>query len=301
MMRAERGSARNTIDSYKKDLEQAADFLGSKDVATMIPQDISGFISYNSKNYSKSSICRKISALKQFFRFLKSENLIKEDPTRLVELPKKDKLLPDFLTDIEVAALLSEAERDKDPRGYRMVALIKILAGSGLRISEVISLKKNNIQSSVIDGATQNYLLIRGKGDKERIAPLPDSSYQAIRKYLEFREEFLTPVQKLKDKNFAGDSWLFPSKSKAGHITRQQVANMLKLYAIKAGMDPDKISPHILRHSFATNILQKGLDLRVLQEILGHSDISTTQIYTETNPVRMKSFVEKHHPLAKKQ
>jgi integrase/recombinase XerD len=299
MMSAERGSSRNTIESYKRDLDQFARFDPGSNIEDIKSEHIADFISAISKNYSKSSICRKISALKQFFGFLKSEGLISHDPTHLLEQPRKDRLLPDFLTQGEIGALIAEAEKDNDPKGYRMVAFISILSGSGLRVSEIISLKKNNIQTTVVNGAKHNYLLIRGKGDKERIAPLSDETYHAIIRYLGVWESFLTGSQKLKDRTFIGNSWLFPSKGQSGHITRQQVANLLKSYALRAGIDSEKISPHVLRHSFATNILQKGLDLRVLQEILGHSDISTTQIYTQTNPVRMKNFVEKHHPLAK--
>jgi integrase/recombinase XerD len=231
------------------------------------------------------------------FGFLKSEKEISEDPTRLIELPKKDKLLPNFLTEAEISAMISAASSDENPQGYRMLTFIEILSGSGLRISEVITLKKANIQSTEVEGKKHHYLLIRGKGDKERIVPLSQTSVEYINKYLSVWDSFLTEVQKLKNRSFAGDAWLFPSKGKAGHITRQQVANLLKSYAIKAGLDPARISPHVLRHSFATNILQKGIDLRVLQEILGHSDISTTQIYTHINPSRMKSFVDQYHPL----
>ena len=299
MMAAERGSSKNTIDSYKKDLEQAAEYFATQPVSEITSDNIRKFISSISGRFAKASIGRKISALKQFFSFLKSEKEISEDPTRLIELPKKDKLLPNFLTEAEIAAIIDAARKDENPQGYRIWAFVEILAGSGLRVSEIISLKKNNIQTTEVEGKKYNYLMVRGKGDKERIAPLTEASINAIDQYLAHWESFLSPAQKLKNKSFSGESWLFPSKGKTGHITRQQLANILKLYAAKAGIDPGKISPHVLRHSFATNILQKGIDLRVLQEILGHSDISTTQIYTHINSAKMKSFVEQNHPLSR--
>lgn len=300
MMAAERGSSKNTMESYKRDLEQAAEYFSEKSVNEILFEDITKFLSSISKKYSKSSISRKISALKQFFGFLKSEKDLSEDPTRLIELPKKDKLLPKFLTETEISSIIEVIKNDQNSRGYRMLAFMHILSGSGLRVSEIIALKKNNIQTSIVDGMKHQYLMLKGKGDKERIAPLTNDAILSINQYIVVWEEFLTKSQKLKYKNFSGDSWLFPSKGKTGHITRQQVANLLKTYAIKAGLDPEKISPHILRHSFATNILEKGIDLRVLQEILGHSDISTTQIYTHINSAKMRGFIERHHPLAKK-
>ncbi len=300
MMSAERGSSKNTVDSYRNDLEQAAGFFSKKDIRDISQEDIRKFITSISGSFAKSTVSRKISALKQFFGFLKSEKEISEDPTRLIELPKKDKLLPNFLTTAEIGAIIDATNNDKKPGGTRMRAFIEILAGSGLRVSEIISLKKNNIQSTEVEGTKRYFLLVKGKGEKERIAPLTNSAIEAINEYMNIWESFLTPAQQVKAKMASGDFWLFPSKGKAGYISRQQVANLLKLYASLAGVDPSKISPHVLRHSFATNILQKGIDLRVLQEILGHSDISTTQVYTHINSAKMKQFVEQNHPLAKK-
>jgi len=300
MMSAERGSSKNTIDSYRKDLEQAAEYFSGRGASDISHEEVRKYISAISAGFAKSTVSRKISALKQFFGFLKSEKEITEDPTRLIELPKKDKLLPNFLTEAEILAMIDATKKDTNPQSLRMVAFIEILAGSGLRVSEIISLKKNNIQCTKIENIRQEYLMVRGKGEKERIAPLTHSAINAINAYLKIWDSFLTPTQKAKIKLSSGDFWLFPSKGGQGHITRQQVALLLKQYAIEAGLDPAKISPHVLRHSFATNILQKGIDLRVLQEILGHSDISTTQVYTHINSAQMKQFVEKNHPLARK-
>jgi integrase/recombinase XerD len=300
MMQAERASSKNTIESYKKDLEQFSEYFSGKKIEDITSSDIRNFISYLSKNFSKSSISRKISACKQFFGFLKSEKEINEDPTRLIELPKKEKNLPNYLTEEDILKIKQTATLENNEKGLRVAVFIEILAGSGLRVSEIISLKKSNIQSTEHNNKKHYFLLIKGKGEKERIAPLSFNSYEVINEYLKHYEAFLTLEQKAKYSLNKGDFWLFPSKSKQGYITRQQVANLLKEYSLKAGLDPNKISPHVLRHSFATNILQKGLDLRVLQEILGHSDISTTQIYTHINASKMQNFLIKNHPLAKK-
>ncbi len=297
-MAAERGASKNTVESYRLDLEQFAGHE-KKDISAITAEDVTVYIAAISRRFAKSSLSRKISALKQFFSFLKSEKMIAEDPTRLIELPKKDKVLPKFLTEAEVAALKQEALKDGDAQGFRIALFIDILAGSGLRVSEIISLKKNSIQNTIVEGKKHYFLLVKGKGDKERIAPLTAAAIESLEKYLVHWEEFLTESQKARLKAIAGGSWLFPSKGKQGYITRQQLANLLKNYAIRAGIDPEKISPHVLRHSFATNILEKGMDLRVLQEILGHSDISTTQIYTHINISKIKDFVGKNHPLAK--
>lgn len=190
MMSAERGSSKNTTDSYRKDLEQAAEFFASKDIKDISQEDIRKFISNISSRFSKSTVSRKISALKQFFGFLKSEKDILEDPTRLIELPKKDKLLPNFLTSAEIQAIIDVTTKDEKPQGLRMRAFIEVLAGSGLRVSEIISLKKNNIQSTQVDGGKRSYLLVKGKGEKERIAPLTNPAVEAINNYLKVWKNF---------------------------------------------------------------------------------------------------------------
>jgi len=296
MMSAERAASRNTIESYRCDLEQLTDFFKSRPVNDITTDDIRKFVQFTSKTFAKSSVSRKISATKQFFSFLKSEKTIAEDPSRLIELPKKDKTIPSFLTPAEILAITDQAKLEQTPQSARFLCFIEILSGSGLRVSEIISLKRTNIQHTVIEGKKQYFLIVKGKGDKERITPLTQNTIEVIEKYLPLREDFIPKSMK----NSSANNYLFPSKAKAGHITRQQVANLLKEYSIKAGLDPEKISPHVLRHSFATNILEKGMDLRVLQEILGHSDISTTQVYTHVNSAKMKHFVETNHPLAKK-
>jgi integrase/recombinase XerD len=294
MMSAERGSCKNTIESYRLDLSQAAEFL-TKPITEITQQDIEKYISFLNKKFAKTSISRKISALKQFFNFLLTEKNIHTDPTRLIELPKTSKPLPSFLTTTEIDNLRAEIAKDETNAGVRMMAFVEILAGSGLRVSEIISLNSNALQSTETSTGKGYYLIVRGKGDKERIAPLTNRTVDVLNNYLKIRESFIT--DKLNRKQAAA---LFPSSAKQGFITRQQLASLLKQYAIKAGIDPEKISPHVLRHSFATNILEKGIDLRVLQEILGHSDISTTQVYTHINPARMRNFIEQNHPLANK-
>ncbi len=300
MMSAERGASPNTTEAYRRDLAQACEYFGTKQPEAIDTAEIRDFISSISNRYAGASVSRKISAIKQFFAFLKSERYINSDPARLIELPKKSRTLPNFLTPEEIEALKAAAEAEGDSQGLRMLAFINIFAGSGLRVSEIITLRKGNIQTTESEGRTYHFLMVRGKGEKERITPLTQNAVSAIHNYMEVWEEFLTIPQKVKLRTGHQDFWLFPSRGRAGHITRQQVANLLKKYADLAGLDRSRISPHVLRHSFATNILEKGMDLRVLQEILGHSDISTTQIYTHINSSKMKDFVEKNHPLARR-
>lgn len=293
MMSAERGASKNTLESYRLDLNQAASFF-KKPVNEITQDEVEKYISSLNKKFAKTSISRKISALKQFFNFLLTEKSISSDPSRLIELPKVSKPLPSFLTAKEIDILRTEITKDQTASGIRMLAFLEILAGSGLRVSEIIALNFNALQSTETNSGKGYFLLVKGKGDKERIAPLTNKAVEAIDNYLKIRESFIT--DKLNRKQALA---MFPSKSKQGYITRQQLASLLKQYAIKANIDPEKISPHVLRHSFATNILEKGIDLRVLQEILGHSDISTTQVYTHINPARMRNFIEQNHPLAK--
>lgn len=289
MISSERGVSKNTIESYSRDLQGFSFYLSSKKISVVDVKidNIRSYLSEISSEYKESTISRKTSAIKQFFSFLLSEDEIKKDPSRLISFPKKQSNLPKFLTEKEIESLRNAVQPSKY-EDLRFLVILEILVGSGLRVSEIISLKKNSFQKNIINGETYHFLIVKGKGDKERVAPLSKSAVGVIEKYISFRK---------------GDSnYLFPSRDNSSKsITRQQIANILKKYADIANIDREKISPHILRHSFATSSLQRGVDLRMLQEVLGHSDISTTQIYTHTNPVKLKKFIHEHHPASKKE
>lgn len=284
---AEKTASKNTLESYQRDLEQLPKNLLNKHPVQISETDLKKYINSLSSDFKTNTICRKISSLRQFFHFLASEEIIEISPARTLEFPKKEKLLPKFLTPEEINLILDEAQKENSLKATMVNVLIEILKGSGLRVSEVISLKRNSIQNF----NNKPFLLVKGKGSKERITPLTKSTIEAINNYIKILET---------DERFKKSVYLFPSRAKSGFVTRQQAANLIKEYALKAGIEAEKISPHVLRHSFATNLLQKGMDIRVLQEILGHSDISSTQIYTHTNIQKMSQFIQKNHPLANK-
>lgn len=305
---SERGASQNTIESYKSDLQKFADCKKvSEDISQITSVHLKDYISCLYAEYSTSSVSRKISALKQFFEYLMSEKHINVNPAKLIELPKKAKKLPKFLTEQEILSLLEynsvEAVETDNPSNLnaetlRARLIIHLLGGSGLRVSELISLKVNAVQKAVMEEGEYFFLIVHGKGDKERIVPITNAAKELFDKYTMLiygesgKMDFISS-------SAVSDGWLFPSRKDASqHMSRQQIANILKNVAVKVGIDPAKISPHILRHSFATNLLNKGMDLRSLQEILGHSDISTTQLYTHVNSQKLKNFVEENHPLA---
>ncbi|MBM3579817.1 MAG: tyrosine recombinase XerD [Alphaproteobacteria bacterium] len=279
-LQVEDGLAANTIASYGKDLELFTKFLDEKQIAieqatTQLLKDY--LLTLHQQKLKAASVARKISCLKNFFKFLQNENVIKANPALNLETPKREAKLPKFLTEEEILRMLKEAEEDS-----RLACMLEILYAAGLRVSELVSLPTAAIQR---EGKTlRNYLLVKGKGEKERIAPL---NKPAIVKLLEY----------LKTHN--GSAWLFPSHVKGQHLSRQAFHKMLKQLAIKACIDPDRVHPHVIRHSFATHLLNNGVDLRVLQELLGHSDISTTEIYTHILDSKLRELVLKHHPLGK--
>ncbi len=289
----EKASSKNTVDSYKNDLQKFKEFLDEEkiDIKDTTTDDIRKFIaSMTTSSLEGSTISRKISAIRQFFSFLYSEQIIKYNPALSVDLPKKRQNLPSVLSEEEVIKLLNTAYLDKTTHGIRNVAMLELLYASGMRISELISLKLSHLQ--VNNNYIKPYILITGKGDKERIIAINRKSISALREYLEVRESFTLK------KN---DPWLFPSKqSDQGHITRQYFAKLLKKIAIDAEINPKDVSPHKLRHSFATHLLNHGADLRVIQELLGHKNVSTTQIYTHVANEKLKSTVEQFHPLSGK-
>ena len=289
----ERGASKNTITSYKADLTSFTAFLTESNVSLehVNTDIIRKFVTLLSKQQLESAtIARKISAIRQFFTFLYTEQLIHTNPTLNIDTPKSKQNLPSVLSEGEITTLIEAAYKDHTSHGIRNVAMLELLYASGMRISELISLKLSHLQ--IHNHYIRPYILITGKGDKERIIAINQKSINALKEYLLIRKEFI---------NLKTDPWLFPSKqSEQGHITRQYFAKLLKKIAIEANIHVKSISPHKVRHSFATHLLNNGADLRIIQELLGHKNVSTTQIYTHVANEKLKSTIENFHPLSEK-
>lgn len=282
MMTAERGAALNTTESYARDLLDAASFLKAKSESfeTVMPATLQAYLA-SLNGFSPRTVARRLSSLRQFFHFLYTEKIRTDDPAVALESPKQPQRLPSSLSADDIALIISTARACND---VRLVAMLELLYASGMRVSELVTLPLTSMRK--LEHLAQPFLIVRGKGNKERIVPLHDTAVDALNAYLTL-EKNETP-------------WLFPSRGQSGHLTRQRFGQMLKEMALKAGLDPEKISPHTLRHSFASHLLAGGADLRVIQELLGHADISTTQIYTHVEQERLTKLVTDHHPLAKK-
>ncbi|HEY8697379.1 MAG TPA: site-specific tyrosine recombinase XerD [Rhizomicrobium sp.] len=288
MMGAERGASANTLAAYRRDLLDfgAALARGPRDFRSAEAADLKRYIASLS-GMAASTQARRLSALRQFFGFLYGEGIRRDDPTNSLEAPKRSRPLPKILSAEDVTRLLETAASTGTPEALRLVAILEILYASGLRVSELIALPLSAARNR--DG----FLLVRGKGQKERLAPLNRAARAAIAEYLKVRERFLPP--KARESKF-----LFPSRSVEGHLTRRRCHQMLKELALKAGLDPAKLSPHVLRHAFATHLVEGGADLRSVQTLLGHADIATTQIYTHVAKDRLRKVVFAAHPLAKR-
>jgi integrase/recombinase XerD len=294
MLVAERGAALNTLESYRRDLEDFAEFLGSTRVSDADQDDVSAYLSdLTARGFAASSQARRLSALRQFFKFLFAEGRRKDEPTRILSAPKKRQALPKVLSVAEVDRLIEAARFDavqvhetpgRQLRASRLYTLLEVLYASGLRVSELVALP---VRAALRDA---RLIEIRGKGGKERLVPLSPRAQEAMRAYVALRKA---------EDAFAESPWLFPSYSESGHFTRQAFARDLKALAVGVGLQADQVSPHVLRHAFASHLLQNGADLRVVQQLLGHADISTTQIYTHVLDERLRDLVETHHPLAK--
>ena len=305
---AEKGSAKNTIISYKKDLEELFDFLKDIKIEEITTKDLKKYLEFLYKNgVATSTMARHISAIKQFFNFLQLENIITENPASLLDHPKIQAHIPEILTEKEIEKLLDTAKKDKSNYGIQLYTMLELLYATGLRISELVEMKISDIQKKYrSDGlyTIDDFLIINGKGNKERLIPINKTAKDALIKYINLRESLL---------NGKKSEWLWTTMAtfskdkkdtkvifkKDNHIARQIFALNLKQLAIESNINPEKVHPHILRHSFATHILQRGADLRVVQELLGHSDISTTQIYTHIADEKLKKIVNELHPLAK--
>lgn len=296
MIAAERGASKNTIDAYKRDLEDYFEFLEGAGVTVLQAgsADIRAWVAdLDDRGLSSASAARRLSCVRQFHRFLYGENHRADDPSATLEGPKRGRPLPKVLSIDEVDRLLSTAgeglEDEARPleqrvRAARMHCLLELLYGTGLRVSELVALP-------LLAAHTRDPLLtIRGKGGRERLVPLSDRSRRAMQIW----RGLLTSH----NPELARSGWLFPSDSESGHLTRQAFARALKDLAIAAGLTPSRVSPHVLRHAFASHLLQNGADLRIVQELLGHADVSTTQIYTHVLDERMKAMVRDLHPLS---
>jgi len=285
MMAAERGAARNTLDAYRRDLEDAVEAIGP-DMATTGPDALRAYLrGLAAQGFSPRTQARRLSALRQFFRFLAREGIRPDDPTELLDSPKLPAPLPKALSEAEVQALLAGAESLPEGKAAVAVAVIEMLYASGLRVSELISLPAGALRDDT------PLVLVRGKGGKERMVPLSRRAKEAATA----ARAGLTERGKGRPRS---ERWLLPSRGANGHVTRQSVGLLLKLAAVSAGLDPERVSPHVLRHSFATHLLSRGADLRSLQMLLGHADIATTQIYTRVLEERLRAVMQEHHPLA---
>ena len=289
MMAATRGAARATIASYGKDLAHLASHLRGRGLAGASERDLGDYMRALSRaGASPATAARRRSAIRQFYRFLLEEGRRGDDPSARLDAPRRGRALPKLLSRAEVEALVAAARaRGDGPAAQRLAAMLEVLYASGLRVSELAALPLGAIDRS------GRFLRVRGKGGKERLAPLGEAAAAAIAAYLELRASFLPEPDR-------PSRFLFPSRGAAGHVTTARVAQMLKELAAPAGIDPRRLSPHVLRHAFATHLLEGGADLRAVQQMLGHADISTTQVYTHVAGERLRRVVEAHHPLAAK-
>lgn len=291
MMSAERGAAENTRAAYTRDLDAYLAFLDARSVAhrQANARDVQAYLAaLSADGLAATSRARRLSSVRQFYKFLLAEGCIEADPTTSLSGPKRQRALPKVLSVVEVDRLLSAAAQRTEGqegralfRALRFNCLLEILYATGMRVSELVSLPR-----SVVRG-DQRVLTITGKGGRERLVPLNPAAREALDRYLAISGRF------------DNSQWLFASKAAEGHVTRQGFALDLKDIAMEAGLDPERVSPHVLRHAFASHLLDRGADLRAVQQLLGHADISTTEIYTHVLQERLKKLVNDHHPLAK--
>ncbi len=284
MMAAERGAAANTLDAYRRDLADFAGFLAGRgrtaDQADLVSlRDYIGRMT--AQGLAARTAARRLSTLRQFHQFLFAEGRRADDPTQALDAPRLGRPLPKYLSEAEVGALIAAARARPGVAGRRLAALIELLYATGLRVSELVGLPLSAVARQ------QPVLIVRGKGAKERMVPLGEPARQAVADWLAVRQP-------------KTGKWLFPGGGSSGHLSRSGFARMLDGLAVAAGLMPSRVSPHVLRHSFASHLLAGGADLRSVQQMLGHADIATTQIYTHILDDRLKALVADHHPLAKK-
>jgi integrase/recombinase XerD len=303
MLAAEQGAGENTIAAYRRDLEDLSSFLSGKGTAfaRASTDDVRGYLAdLDVRGFKSSSVARKLSAVRHLFRFMLGENMRSDDPAAILSGPKRGRTLPKVLSIADVDRLLTQAKSaaavaglsaTQRIRALRLACLLEVLYATGLRVSELVTLPLSAARRDA------RMIVVRGKGNKERFVPLNDAAKQAMADYLAAmdaaRDEANTAKAAAKPAK-----WLFPSFGESGHLTRQHFARDLKELAGAAGIAPRLVSPHVLRHAFASHLLHNGADLRIVQTLLGHTDISTTQIYTHIVEERLKSLVRDLHPLA---
>ncbi|MBY7649480.1 MAG: recombinase XerD [Candidatus Liberibacter europaeus] len=293
MMSSERVASSNTIYSYKSDLKEMQLFLEDRDLllSSVTADEIVTYLHHLfEKQLKSSSQRRKISTIRQFYSFLYTEGIRKDNPASMLEFPKQNHYLPRIIGKNHVAKLLKQAETEaKEPsvdqwKRIRMFLLVELLYSTGMRVSELLTLSANVLNLK------ERTMIIQGKGNRERLVVFSPSVLQAIQQYKIIRSNIPSMTK---------SPWLFPSHSKKGHLSRQVFARDLKDLAARAGIQAESISPHVMRHAFASHLLEGGADLRTVQTLLGHVDISTTQIYTHLLPEKLQKLVQNHHPLAK--
>jgi len=300
MLAAEQGAGVNTLDAYRRDLTDLSDFLVRKgqSFAGAGTDALRDYLAdLDTRGFKSSSVARRLSATRHLFRFLLNERIRSDDPAAILSGPKRGRGLPKVLSIADVDRMLTKAkaltEAKSAPqqrlRAMRLYCLLEVLYATGLRVSELVALPLTAARRDA------RMIVVRGKGNKERLVPLNDASRQAM-------ADYLAAMGALKSgkKNAAPSKWLFPSFGESGHLTRQHFARDLKELAAASGLAPRLVSPHVLRHAFASHLLHNGADLRIVQTLLGHTDISTTQIYTHVVEERLKSLVRDLHPLAEK-
>lgn len=286
----ERGASRHTIDAYRRDLDDYQRYLTRQGMSgeNADSEVIRGFLSsLANAGLAATTQARKLSAIRQYHRFLFLENHRTDDPTQTLESPKQPRSLPKLLNAAEIDALIEAARNKPGAEGMRLLACLELLYATGMRVSELLALPLSAIAPD------HRSLIVFGKGAKERMVPVGRSAREALADYLSVRDGFLKQRAK-------GSRFLFPSRSKEGHLTRQRLTQLLKELAVDAGIEPSRLSPHVLRHAFASHLLAGGADLRAVQMMLGHADIATTEIYTHVQGERLAAAVRDHHPLGRR-
>jgi integrase/recombinase XerD len=306
MVAAERGGAANTIEAYARDLDDLTGFLAARAcaISSATTADLRAYLAaLADRGFAASSVARRLSAIRQLYRFLLAEGYRDDDPAAIIEGARRGRPLPKVLSIPEVDRLIAAARRSVEAhktagpgrlRALRLMCLLELLYATGLRISELIALPASAARRDA------PMLIVRGKGGKERLAPLTGAARSAMRDYREALAQWgweRGQGGQTAGRSTAGTKWLFPSFGEDGHLTRQHAARELKILAVAAGLRPEQVSPHVLRHAFASHLLHNGADLRVVQTLLGHADISSTQIYTHVLAERLKSLVRDLHPL----
>jgi len=302
MLAAEQGAGVNTLDAYRRDLEDFSEFA-ARAKSSFMAADTQLLRNYledlDERGFKSTTVARRLSAIRHLFRFLLSEKIRSDDPAAILSGPKRGRSLPKVLSIADVDRMLVQARTQAQNtqasalqrlRDARLYCLLEVLYATGLRVSELVSLPLTAARRDA------RMIVVRGKGNKERLVPLNETAKQAMADYL----AAMTELQKAQPKKSAGSKWLFPSFGESGHLTRQHFARDLKELAAASGIAPRLVSPHVLRHAFASHLLHNGADLRIVQTLLGHTDISTTQIYTHVVEERLKSMVRDLHPLAEK-